>query len=71
MKILVVDDDRTLSDLVAFTLRREGYEILQAFDGEAALTRWMISSILRSRRDIRVSAMPVRPARPVRPIRWT
>lgn len=40
MKVLVVDDDRTLSDLVAFTLRREGYETLQAFDGEAALLRW-------------------------------
>jgi DNA-binding response OmpR family regulator len=40
MKVLVVDDDRTLSDLVAFTLRREGYETMQAFDGEAALLRW-------------------------------
>ena len=40
MKILVVDDDRTLSDLVTFTLRREGYETIQAFDGEAALMRW-------------------------------
>ena len=40
MKVLVVDDDRTLSDLVAFTLRREGYETIQAYDGEAALQRW-------------------------------
>lgn len=40
MKVLIVDDDRTLSDLVAFTLRREGYETIQAFDGEAALMRW-------------------------------
>lgn len=40
MKILIVDDDRTLSDLLAFTLRREGYETLQAKDGEAALQRW-------------------------------
>lgn len=40
MKVLIVDDDRTLSDLVAFTLRREGYETLQAFDGAAALLRW-------------------------------
>ena len=40
MKVLVVDDDRTLSDLVAFTLRREGYETIQAFDGDAALNRW-------------------------------
>ena len=40
MKVLIVDDDRTLSDLVAFTLRREGYETIQAYDGEAALQRW-------------------------------
>ena len=26
MKALIVDDDRTLADLLAFTLRREGFE---------------------------------------------
>lgn len=40
MKVLIVDDDRTLADLVAFTLRREGFMPLQAYDGEAALRRW-------------------------------
>lgn len=40
MKALVVDDDRVLADLVAFTLRREGFEVCQAFDGPAALERW-------------------------------
>ena len=40
MKALVVDDDRILSDLLAFTLRREGFEILLAYDGPAALTAW-------------------------------
>jgi DNA-binding response OmpR family regulator len=40
MKALIVDDDRVLGDLVAFTLRREGFEIIQAYDGEAALQRW-------------------------------
>ncbi len=40
MKILVVDDDRVLADVVAFTLRREGYEVLQAYDGASALQRW-------------------------------
>jgi DNA-binding response OmpR family regulator len=40
MKVLVVDDDRVLADLVAFTLRREGFEVIQAHDGEAALRRW-------------------------------
>jgi len=40
MKILVVDDDRVLADVIAFTLRREGYQILLAHDGETALQRW-------------------------------
>ncbi|MBN1136196.1 MAG: response regulator transcription factor [Anaerolineae bacterium] len=40
MKVLIVDDDRALADVVAFTLRREGFQIIQAYDGEAALQRW-------------------------------
>lgn len=40
MNILVVDDDRVLADVVAFTLRREGFEIILAHDGQAALERW-------------------------------
>jgi DNA-binding response OmpR family regulator len=40
MKALVVDDDRVLADVVAFTLRRAGYEIVQAYDGETALRVW-------------------------------
>lgn len=40
MKALVVDDDRVLADLVSFTLRREGFEVIQAYDGETALNRW-------------------------------
>jgi DNA-binding response OmpR family regulator len=40
MKALVVDDDRVLADLVAFTLRREGFQVIQAHDGEVALRRW-------------------------------
>lgn len=40
MKALVVDDDRVLADVVAFTLRREGFEVTRAFDGEAALECW-------------------------------
>ena len=40
MKALVVDDDQVLADVVAFTLRREGFEVLLAHDGEAALRRW-------------------------------
>jgi DNA-binding response OmpR family regulator len=40
MKALIVDDDRVLADILAFTLRREGFEVVQAFDGEMALERW-------------------------------
>jgi two-component system, OmpR family, response regulator RegX3 len=40
MIALVVDDDRVLADLIAFTLRREGFQVVQAHDGEAALRRW-------------------------------
>jgi DNA-binding response OmpR family regulator len=40
MKALVVDDDKVLADLVAFTLRREGFEVIQAHNGESALQRW-------------------------------
>ncbi len=37
MKLLVVDDDRDLCELLEYTLRREGYVVTKAFDGEAAL----------------------------------
>lgn len=40
MKALVVDDDRVLADLVAFALRRAGFDVIQAHDGEAGLRRW-------------------------------
>jgi DNA-binding response OmpR family regulator len=40
MKVLVVDDDRVLSDVLAFTLRREGFDILQAYNGKTALLCW-------------------------------
>lgn len=40
MKALVVDDDTILADVVGFTLRREGFEVVVVHDGEAALARW-------------------------------
>lgn len=40
MKALVVDDDRILADVVAFALRREGFQVIQAYDGLAAIQRW-------------------------------
>lgn len=40
MKALIADDDRVLADVLAFTLRRAGFQIILAHDGEAALQRW-------------------------------
>jgi DNA-binding response OmpR family regulator len=42
MKILVVEDDLSLSDVLAFTLRRAGYEVVTIFDGLTALQQWEI-----------------------------
>jgi DNA-binding response OmpR family regulator len=40
VKILVVDDDRVVADLVVFTVRRAGYEAIMASDAASALRRW-------------------------------
>ena len=40
MKVLVVDDDRVLADVVAFTLRRENFEVILAHDGAVGLKRF-------------------------------
>lgn len=40
MKILVVDDDRVVADLVMFTVRRAGYEAIMASDASSALRHW-------------------------------
>jgi len=37
LKILIVDDEKDIVDLVAYNLEKEGYEILKALDGERAL----------------------------------
>ena len=37
MRVLVVEDDLALSDVVSFTLRRAGYEVTAAHDGLAAV----------------------------------
>lgn len=40
MKTLVVEDDLALSDVIAFTMRRAGFEIITAYDGLTALGAW-------------------------------
>ena len=36
-KILVVDDEKPISDIVKFNLAKEGYDVYTAYDGEEAL----------------------------------
>lgn len=44
MKILVVEDDLSLSEVLAFTLRRAGYNVIPAYDGMAAIQLWQAES---------------------------
>ncbi len=37
-KILAVDDSRTMREMVTFTLRGAGFEVIEAEDGQKALT---------------------------------
>ena len=39
-KVLLVEDDLALSDVLVFTLRRAGFEASPVYDGEAALVAW-------------------------------
>jgi DNA-binding response OmpR family regulator len=36
-KVLVVDDEKTIRDVLEYNLRREGYDVLTAADGDTAL----------------------------------
>ena len=40
IKILVVDDERPISDIIKFNLTKEGYEVVTAFDGREALEQF-------------------------------
>ena len=40
MKTLIVEDDKTLADILAFTFIREGFAVIQADCGQTALTLW-------------------------------
>ena len=38
-KVLIIEDDRSLADVISYNLLREGYEVLTAFDGQDGLTQ--------------------------------
>lgn len=38
-KILVVDDEKPISEIVKYNLVKEGYEVFTAYDGEEALEK--------------------------------
>lgn len=38
-KILIVDDEKTISDIIKFNLTKEGYEVDTAYDGEEAVKK--------------------------------
>jgi DNA-binding response OmpR family regulator len=40
MKILVVEDDLALADVTSFTLRRAGFEVINAYNGVTAIEQW-------------------------------
>ena len=45
-KILVVEDEKTLSEIISLKLQEEGFEVDNAFDGEEALQKLTTSSNL-------------------------
>ncbi len=44
-RILVVEDDATISDLLAYNLKRAGYEVLQEHNGRAGLQTALASDV--------------------------
>lgn len=38
-KVLIVDDEKNIVDIIAFNLKKEGYEVLKAYDGEEGVRK--------------------------------
>ncbi|MCL2665945.1 MAG: response regulator, partial [Defluviitaleaceae bacterium] len=36
-KVLIVDDEKNIVDIVEYNLKKEGFEVITAFDGEEGL----------------------------------
>ena len=39
-KILIVDDEKPISDIIKFNMTKEGYEVVTAFNGREALEQF-------------------------------
>lgn len=39
LKILVVDDEKPIADILKFNLEKEGYEVVCAYDGDEAIQK--------------------------------
>lgn len=44
-RVLIIDDDKVLQDLLALYLKVEGYEVLKASDGEAGFQRLHVEPV--------------------------
>ena len=44
LKILIVEDEKPISDIIAFNLKREGWDTVQAFDGKEGLEKALTES---------------------------
>ncbi|MBP1041360.1 response regulator transcription factor [Vagococcus sp. BWB3-3] len=44
MKILVVDDDKEIVELLSIYIHNEGYEVIKAYDGKEAITKILTTS---------------------------
>ena len=38
-KVLIVDDEKNIVDIIAFNLKKEGYQVITASDGEEGVEK--------------------------------
>lgn len=57
-KVLVVDDEKAIVDILKFNLKREGYETIEAYDGEEGLNLAMAEKPDLILLDVMLPSMP-------------
>ena len=43
-KVLIVDDEKNIVDIIAFNLKKEGFQVIKAGDGEEGLKKHLNNS---------------------------